>query len=208
MAATATTTSSSPAAEETAAREWAWLPCNVLDSVLSHLISLQDYRRFTSVCKPWNSTAQSHIRRRIATSQNQLPLLLVPTQNRSCRRRSLYSFAANKLLINQSWLAFLGKDYFVALYNPFTKARIFLPQIIPSPDYIKTLIDRAKHDRHFAYNVRKLILSADPSISPDGDFIVAAVLGEFGTLAVMKTGEKEWKHVKKDKLYPVTGGGG
>ncbi|CAL1404900.1 unnamed protein product [Linum trigynum] len=161
MAAT-TTTSSSPAAEETAAREWAWLPCNVLDSVLSHLISLQDYLRFTSVCQPWNSTAQAQIRRRIATSQNQPPLLLVPTQNRSCRRRILYSVTANKLLINHTlqipyhrrccgsshgWLAFLGKDYFVTLYNPFTKARIFLPQILPSPDCIKTSADRAKYDR-------------------------------------------------------------
>ncbi|CAI0375164.1 unnamed protein product [Linum tenue] len=155
----------------TVPRDWAWLPCNVLDSILTHLPTLRDYLRFTSVCKPWNSASEPHARRRTATShRSQAPLLLVPTRTRSREWRGLYDAAQqNKLLSHalpvpyhrrccgssHGWLAFLERDYFVTLYNPFTRARISLPRIIPAPDYITTVIDRAKHDRYFPYDVKK-----------------------------------------------------
>ncbi|CAL1369835.1 unnamed protein product [Linum trigynum] len=81
-------------------RDWAWLPDLILNSVLQNLVSLQDYLQFSTVCKPWHAAAESQKRRRIATSpQNQAPLLMVPTKDRSHERRGLYSATARNRLL-------------------------------------------------------------------------------------------------------------
>ncbi|CAL1404906.1 unnamed protein product [Linum trigynum] len=211
--------------EEATRRDWAGLPWNVLYSVLTRVPSLQDYLRFSSVCKPWKSAAESDNRGRIATGHNQPPLLLVPTQDRSRESRALYSAAAaagNKLIVpnlnlpvphhhrisccgsSHGWLAFTELDYSVTLYNPFTRAQIRLPRFKTMPEFVAdpaVIHPRIRNLPEFPadpcfpyYMVKKVVLSADPSVFPD-DYVAAALVGGNGSLAVVRAGEKEWRHV-------------
>ncbi|CAN1132052.1 hypothetical protein LINPERHAP2_LOCUS6777 [Linum perenne] len=162
----------------TGTRDWAWLPDLILDQVLSNLISLQHYLRFSSVCKQWHSVAEQQRRHRISTTHNQVPLLLVPTENRSREFRSLYSVAHDRVLDSEleipchrrccgsshGWLAFMEGDYCVTLYNPFTRARILLP---PVNDGICFRMSRKAHRKHFPYTAKKVVLSADPFLFPE-----------------------------------------
>ncbi|CAN1132048.1 NAC domain-containing protein 100 [Linum perenne] len=193
----------------TGTRDWAWLPDLILDQVLSNLISLQHYLRFSSVCKQWHSVAEQQRRHRISTTHNQVPLLLVPTENRSREFRSLYSVAHDRLLDSEleipchrrccgsshGWLAFMEGDYCVTLYNPFTRARILLP---PVNDGICFRMSWKAHRKHFPYTAKKVVLSADPSLFPD-DYVVAALTDHpFRTLALIRPGrDKKWTRFKE-----------
>ncbi|CAI0400587.1 unnamed protein product [Linum tenue] len=186
-------------------RDWAWLPELILDSVLQNLVSLQDYLQFSSVCKPWHAAAESQKRRRIATSpQNQAPLLMVPTKDRSHLRRGLYSATARNRLLettlpvpwhrrccgsSHGWLAFLEEEDRVTLYNPFTQARISLPTISGTSH----LRDEADDHFHLYTNfAKKIVLSADPS-THGHDYVVAALINYpvYRTLAVIRPGRDD-----------------
>ncbi|CAN0890466.1 hypothetical protein LINGRAHAP2_LOCUS16448 [Linum grandiflorum] len=179
----------------TGTRDWASLPEGILDSILSNLFSLQDYLRFSCVCKPWFSVAGEQKRLRIATSHKQVPFLLVPTKNRSGKRRSLFNAAGEGKLLDSNWLVFLEKDYRVTLYNPFTKSEISLPSI-GNASY------RRYHEKHYQYFAKKVILSADPSLYPD-DYLVAGLIDDpFRTLVLIRPGrDTEWTHFTKWSNY-------
>ncbi|CAL1369821.1 unnamed protein product [Linum trigynum] len=192
-------------AEETGSRDWAWLPDHILESILKNLVSLQDYLWFSTVCKPWHAAAKSQKRRRIATSpQKQVPLLLVPTQDRSHERRSLYCATRGDKLLptklripwqyrrccgsSHGWLAFEEDDFGITLYNPLTGARISLP-VTRSSNNFRTI---EYHRRKSQYLAKKVVLSADPSTHPQ-DYMVAAVLkyDVFRTLVVIRPGRDD-----------------
>ncbi|CAI0400593.1 unnamed protein product [Linum tenue] len=199
-------------AEETGSRDWAWLPDHILDSILKNLASLQDYLWFSTVCKPWHAAAEAQKRRRIATSpQKQVPLLLVPTQDRSHEWRSLYCTTRDDRLLptklripwqyrrccgsSHGWLAFEEDDFGITLYNPFTGARISLPPVtLYNPlTGARISLPRLKSQ----YLAKKVVLSADPSTHPQ-DYMVAAVLkyDGFRTLVVIRPGrdDQNWTH--------------
>ncbi|CAN0901882.1 Probable F-box protein At4g22165 [Linum grandiflorum] len=194
--------------------DWAWLPDGILDLVLSNLSNLQDYIRFGCVCKSWNSvTEHQRRRRRIPDNDKQVPLLLVPSKNRSREWRSLYNVTRDKFLdtklripyhrrccgSSHGWLAFLEKDYCVTLYNPFTRVEISLP---PVGDTSGIRINRRDHAKFFPIFAKKVILSADPSLYPD-DYVVAALINEgYRTLALIRPGrDNGWTHFTKWSNY-------
>ncbi|CAN1155641.1 Putative F-box protein At4g22660 [Linum perenne] len=197
-----------------ATEDWAWLPDGVLDLVLSNLVTSQDYIRFRSVCKSWYSVAQHQKSRRITDSnKQQVPLLLVPTKNRSRQCRSLYNLTQHNILYTKlpilyhrrscgsshGWLAFMEKDYCVTLYNPFTLAQISLP---PVGDTSDIRINRRDHQKLFPIFAKKVVLSADPSLFPD-DYVVAALINEpYRTLALIRPGrDTGWTHFTRWSNY-------
>ncbi|CAN1759088.1 hypothetical protein LINPERHAP1_LOCUS7019 [Linum perenne] len=161
-----------------------------LASILSHLVTPQSYVRFSIVCKQWHSVAKDLHRHHIVTTENQVPFLLFGTKDTKTssdhhRQGRLYSVIQDKLFdlklrmptyvtkeclgFSHGWLAYarVWGDIVrnIALYNPFTRARIDLPLI--STDTSNFQFD----DSRGSLSISKLILSADPSQTED--YIVA-----------------------------------
>ncbi|CAN1803419.1 hypothetical protein LINPERHAP1_LOCUS23609 [Linum perenne] len=187
-------------------RAWTWFPDVVVASILSHLITPQDFVRFSAVCKQWRSLAKDQKRHHIATTttDNQVPFLLLnitsppPT---SIDQWRLYNATQSKLLDfkpqipghvtktlrggSHGWFAYT--EYCrLALFNPFTRAHV----------PINARIGRSS-------GFLRAILSGDP----DADyFAVAARLRNSwqGTLALIRPGrDKNWKIHSVSGLHSI-----
>ncbi|GAA0184043.1 hypothetical protein LIER_31355 [Lithospermum erythrorhizon] len=172
---------------------WIWV---VLELILNKVIPLPDFLCFVAVCKTWRNAATSdpkHMQRRLGSCTKQVPLLLVPVPaeekvkkwwNDKKSQRRLCTLSGRKLPkfkislpfnvrscgSSHGWLAFStgsGKEIHITLYNPFSRIEITNLPII-------------KLELHFSdlpqFVIRKVILSANPSVSPD-DFYVVAICG-------------------------------
>ncbi|XP_059627455.1 F-box protein SKIP23-like [Cornus florida] len=196
---------------------WAWLPNHLLDMILDNLVSLSDYIRFGAVCKEWQSLAIQN-RVQFFKKNQQVPLLMVPTEDNSKKRRSLYSITHNKLYDFQlqvpykkrfcgsshGWLFTVEESFALTLINPFCGATIELPPII----------DRSKFKRHDSdddsdddttqveveFVVKKVALLADPALSVN-DYIVSAIYDNInGRLAFIQPRDKVWTYTNPDKF--------
>ncbi|XP_059646209.1 putative F-box protein At5g55150 [Cornus florida] len=125
--------------------DWACLPKHLLDTIMDKLVSLSDYVRFGAVCKEWHDVVMEN---KVEFFQKkcckQVPFLMVPTEDNSEKRRSLYSITHNKLYDFQlrvpykkrlsgsshGWLFTVEESFALTLINPFSSATIELPPIM------------------------------------------------------------------------------
>lgn len=164
-----------------------WVHDSVLFLILEKIESIYDYARFSLVCKSWFSIARAHYSALIFRSnlqKKQLPLLLIPGDNEDDHRersghRALHTVIGWKTLKTQlhipmkkrccgsayGWLIFAEESLAITLYNPFTSATILLPPVKPR------IKDEQNSDP--SYEILKVVLSADPYVSPDSFEVVA-----------------------------------
>ncbi|CAJ2647846.1 unnamed protein product [Trifolium pratense] len=180
-------------------RDWANLDSLALNVILEKLIEPIDHIWFGSVCKNWQSIANLNHQYNHQFRGNILPMLMIPIENTSPEKRSLYSVLANRvypfeltMLYKQrccgssyGWLATIDEEEVITWVNPFKDvAPIILPWI--------NIYNRYKNYPEF--NVHKVTLSADPISSPN-DYVVAAIYTTCGCLAFMKAGQKFWTYI-------------
>ncbi|KAI8544841.1 hypothetical protein RHMOL_Rhmol08G0326300 [Rhododendron molle] len=190
--------------------DWASLPEDLLVLILHRLIQLSDYFRFGAVCKPWHAAAdhQKVHRRR---DKQEVPMLLIPPPAKTaeeadyhCRR--LYSVTQRKVLPNlelrvpyprrccgssHGWLATWNQaDAGITLLNPFSGKSFRFPKVSLRHSGLS-------HDFSYEFYVLKVVLSHDPSLVPNNDFVVAAIFGVSNTLAYIKPSDNHWTYMPK-----------
>ncbi|XP_062158018.1 F-box protein At2g17036-like [Alnus glutinosa] len=183
--------------------DWAWLPKELLDSILDKVASPFDRIRFSAVCKSWGTAVKERqARRRLKTQVIQTPMLLqIPNKDNTKRMRNLYSITNRKISdVNQlsmpynrrccgssfGWLSFVTNSTCITLFNPFRKAKIRLPHILRGYRI---------YGNKYEHAVAKVTLSSDPASSPE-DCLVVAMFGEYNELAFMKLGDQSWTYVE------------
>ncbi|XP_068318115.1 F-box protein At2g26160-like [Pyrus communis] len=187
---------------------WAWLPSDLLYLIVEKLIPTSDYIRFGAVCKHWQSVALLQKQRRLKSRQQQLPMLIIPSKDIN-DRRGLYSVTHGKncgfeLYVpynnrccgsSHGWLACVDDNFGVNLFNPFTKHTILLPPLTEVPQDIR------KHAYRRDHYIKKVVLSADPSLCPN-DYEVVALVDCHGTrMAHIKSGDNAWTHIDQTIRY-------
>ncbi|XP_059627446.1 putative F-box protein At3g25750 [Cornus florida] len=196
---------------------WAWLPNHLLDMILDNLVSLSDYIRFGAVCKEWQSLAiQNKVQ--FFKKNQQVPLLMVPTEDNSEERRSLYSITHNKLYDFQlrvpykkrfcgsshGWLFTVEESFALTLINPFCGATIELLPVIDSSKFKPHNSDNDSDDDttqvEVEFVVKKVALLADRALSVN-DYIVSAIYDNINErLAFIQPGDKFWTYTDRDKF--------
>ncbi|CAL8132156.1 unnamed protein product [Prunus armeniaca] len=187
---------------------WTSLPMLVF-LILDKLLEPIDHVRFAAVCKHCRSMSELYNHATQRWRNKQLPpMLLIPKQDDNYRR-VVYSISEGRIYNNirlqvpfsrrccgssHGWFATLDVEQrlpVVVLRNPFTKAKpIFLPPL-------RTIISHDDPPYHEQY-VRKVILSADPTMNPE-NYAVVALYGRFFMLAFIKAGQNNW-------TYPIPNG--
>ncbi|XP_061366868.1 uncharacterized protein LOC133310003 [Gastrolobium bilobum] len=183
--------------------DWAYLPALHLSLILDKLVERLDHIWFSAVCKNWHSIAKLNHQNNEFKSKV-LPMLMIPTERKSRKKRSLYGIAAKKVYHFQlpvpyskrccgsshGWLATVDSCYVITLMNPFKNvAPIPLPPLNPG----------LSHKYLFEQNMHKVTLSVDPTSNPD-DYVVAAVYTQACNLAFIKAGQKFWTYIDEDFL--------
>ncbi|KAF7127301.1 hypothetical protein RHSIM_Rhsim11G0176200 [Rhododendron simsii] len=202
--------------------DWASLPEELLVLVLRRLIQLSDYIRFGAVCKPWHAAAdhQKDHRRRELVHKPELPMLLIPPPAETaeeadyhCRR--LYSVTRRKVLNLElrvpyprrgcgschGWLATENEaDAGVKLLNPFSGKSFRFPKVSLEPDIKPTMRHKFCYENH----ILKVVLSHDPSLMPNNDFVVAEIFGMPRSLAYIKPGDNKWTYIRRIVMSSLT----
>ena len=129
--------------------KWAWLPKNLLDTILDNLIPMVDCIRFSAVFKHWQSVTFDnfqHVRKNHKHDrphQQQLHFLLVPIADNSSDCRCLYDVTRKSLRefqlkipynirtsgYSHGWLIFVNDSFQVTLFNHFLGKSIHLPPL-------------------------------------------------------------------------------
>ncbi|XP_058190640.1 putative F-box protein At3g25750 [Rhododendron vialii] len=193
--------------------DWASLPEELLVLVLRRLIQLSDYIRFGAVCKPWHAAAdlQKDHRRRELVHKPELPMLLIPPPAKTaeeadyhCRR--LYSVTRRKVLnlelrvpyprrccgSSHGWLATENEaDAGITLLNPFSGKSFRFPKV-SLDQYIKPTM---RHKFSYELHILKVVLSHDPALMPNNDFVVVAIFDMMRSLAYIKPGDNKWTYI-------------
>ncbi|KAL6209230.1 hypothetical protein ACLB2K_020173 [Fragaria x ananassa] len=108
----------------------AGLQKDLLEEVLTRLVSLAEYLRFSVVCKSWFYLAKENQRQRMSRG-SQTPMLLISDEEKSWK---LYNIIHDKVLDMQlrvpnngrfcgsskGWLIFVDEKFAVTLLNPFS----------------------------------------------------------------------------------------
>ncbi|KAI8564875.1 hypothetical protein RHMOL_Rhmol03G0216800 [Rhododendron molle] len=197
--------------------DWASLPGHLLDSIVEKLIDLPDFIRFAVVCKPWfcaatmnNQQKQQH---RGLLAHKQIPMLMVPSSDPKDNnsdgegqvKRGLYSITRGELYDFQlslsykkrfcgsshGWLAAVEDNYAITLINPFSRVS---PITLPSLRQVEL-----GKNREYEYYIDKVVLSADPYLSPDS-YLAAAIYSGFSLVAFIKSGDNAWTYLCEDQL--------
>ncbi|XP_062014590.1 F-box protein At2g26160-like [Rosa rugosa] len=190
--------------------DWAWLPSDLLDSILEKLIPITDYIRFGAVCKHWQSAASHQKEHRMKSCHKQLPMLMEITRNYKDEGRvdALFSVAQGGKLrqlnympyyiknkqpfsgmtwcgSTHGWLVYDESNSVLTLLNPFTRHTITLPPLREPTDA-----------RAFIHWVK---LSADPCLCPnDYEVLVRYNSIEFDSvtsLAYFRSGDDTWTQI-------------
>ncbi|KAL3837910.1 hypothetical protein ACJIZ3_022501 [Penstemon smallii] len=191
---------------------WTSLPTELTNLILKKLILVQDYIRFSVVCKKWFSVGQDQKLQRMKTSIfTQPPVLLIPNTSSffDIVERKYYISSGSKyddIVLGSSfgWLVMVSerfttdlidplygnthkrKSFTMNLVNPFSGKKIMLPQILMEYDTL----------------IYKIILSDDPSLNPD-NYIVVAICKYERTLAFLRSGDESWTHFNRETLCYV-----
>ncbi|BFG35433.1 hypothetical protein CerSpe_217070 [Prunus speciosa] len=152
---------------------WAWLPSDLLYLIVEKLIPITDYIQLGAVCKNWQSVARHQKHQRLKSCHKQLPMLMV---SQLCGS-------------SNGWLACVDENLEVTLLNPSTKRTIRLPPFAQVPQPIHKQAYRSDD------YIKKVVLSADPSLFPN-DYKAVALFDSNGTrVAHIKSGDHGWTHI-------------
>ncbi|XP_058784106.1 F-box protein SKIP23-like [Vicia villosa] len=183
--------------------DWRNLESLSLSLIFDKLVETIDHISFSRVCKNWYSIAKFNYQNR-QIQNNVLPMLMIPTRNKSRTERSLYGISckkdyklklpvrSNKRLCGSShgWLAkvdYSSQATGITLLNPFKDgASITLP-----PLYFSNVFRRKER---YEYDVHKVVLSTNPTFKPR-DFVVVAIYTMWKHLAFLKAGQKNWTYI-------------
>ncbi|XP_004309073.1 PREDICTED: uncharacterized protein LOC101294028 [Fragaria vesca subsp. vesca] len=188
-----------------------WL---ALSLVLDKLLEPIDIVRFGAVCKQWHTFAKTYFQTNPKRNhQKLLPLLIIPppleSDDGNKTRRRIYSLSETKVYDNihlklpsytkrccgscHGWLATVDDERLaITLHNPFQTAAD--PIRLPPLDFLDfqfTVLPHHKAKGLYGYYVAKVVLSADPILSPD-DYVVAVLCGVYAKLAFIKKGQTSW----------------
>ena len=187
--------------------DWACLPEDLLDLILSRLVTLSDYVRFSAVCMPWHTFALEKYdgERHLKLSTHQPPLLFLPHTRGSKEEETTFITSIHNLsktyelesftpIGNQrwrgsshGWLISVDENFVITLSNPFcSKLKGVDDGIIRLPPVPHTK----------CYYIEKVILSANPTLTPD-DYTVMIIFNMHGKLACIRAGDKEWTYINK-----------
>ncbi|KAJ9679199.1 hypothetical protein PVL29_021206 [Vitis rotundifolia] len=119
--------------------EWAWLPKDLLHSILDQLLPMEDVIRFSAVCTEWRSVAVENFESR-SLHRRQVPFLMSRTKDdignlHSVTQKKMYKFRFpmpdNMKCCGSSlgWLIMVDVTMDVILFNPFSGNAITLPPI-------------------------------------------------------------------------------
>ncbi|CAK9176887.1 unnamed protein product [Ilex paraguariensis] len=198
---------------------WAWLPKNLLDSVLDRMTRFSDFIRFRLVCRPWRLVAleennchriqkqKLHI---LKTCCNVQPMLMIPPIGNNKENLSFCSVTEGlihdlklPMLYNRrsfgsshGWLFTIEKSMAITLLNPFTQETIGLPDFRDPSNHYHEWVD----DDDYDYFICKGILSCDPSQDPN-NYEVAVIHREMRTLAFFKSGDESWIFIDLKENY-------
>ncbi|KAL4352365.1 hypothetical protein GQ457_06G038630 [Hibiscus cannabinus] len=154
--------------------DWTNLAKNVLVLIAEKLVPpLSQFVMFGLVCKDWRTTiVDDHLLRRqvLKGCHRQVPLLMIPTKDKSPERRCLYDIISKKTYHTElsvpysrrccgssyGWIATVDHTSAVKLINPFTNGIIDLPPIDTS------VVDFTTEEDEYEFYVKKVILSDDP----------------------------------------------
>ena len=119
--------------------EWAWLPKDLLHSILDQLQPMEDVIRFSAACTEWRSVAVANLKSR-SLHQRGVPFLMSRTKDNignlhSVTQKKMYKFRFpmphNMKCCGCSlgWLIMVDVTMDVILFNPFSGNAITLPPI-------------------------------------------------------------------------------
>ncbi|KAK8687426.1 hypothetical protein V6N13_086241 [Hibiscus sabdariffa] len=166
--------------------DWTKLPKNVVVLIVEKLVfPLSQFVWFGLVCKDWHTTIVDHhlLRRQVLKGcHRQVPLLMIPTKDKSRETRGLYNIIHKKIHHSElsvpnsrrccgssyGWIATVDQTSAVKLINPFTDGIIDLPSVA----------NFTAEENEYECYVKKVILSADPYVNPD-NFMILALFGRW-----------------------------
>ncbi|XP_059437046.1 F-box protein SKIP23-like [Corylus avellana] len=185
--------------------DWACLPEDLLDLILSRLVTLSDYVRFSTVCMPWHTFALEKYdgERHLKLSTHQPPLLFLPHTRGSKEEEitiSIHNFSKTYELesftpigsqrwhgSSHGWLISVDENFAITLSNPFCS------KLKGGDDGIIRLPPVPYKN---CYCIEKVILSANPTMTPD-DYTVMIIFNMYGKLTFIRAGDKEWTYINK-----------
>ncbi|XP_059646113.1 uncharacterized protein LOC132290649, partial [Cornus florida] len=157
--------------------DWAWLPKDLLATILDKLVLLSDYVRFGVVCKEWQYVVMEN---KVEFLQKkccrQVPFLMVPTEDNREERRSLYSITHNKLY-----------DFQLRLPPIMDRAEFDHVEDYIDIDPEIGYYDTTPVEDEVDFEVMKATVSADPVLSPN-DYI---------------PGDKAWTYIDRERFFLI-----
>ncbi|KAK8710542.1 hypothetical protein V6N13_145861 [Hibiscus sabdariffa] len=189
--------------------DWTNLSKNVVVLIAEKLVPpLSQFVWFGLVCKVWRTTiVDDHLLHRqiLKGCHRQVPLLMIPTKDKSREKRGLYNVIDKKIYHSElsvpysrrccgssyGWIATLDRTSAVKLINPFTNGVIDLPSINTS------VVNFTTEEDEYEFYVKKVILSDDPYVNP-GNFMVLALFGGLSSIATIRPGQKTWTYTRTD----------
>eukprot|EP00261_Vitis_vinifera_P028363 XP_010662552.1 PREDICTED: putative F-box protein At5g55150 [Vitis vinifera] len=193
--------------------EWAWLPKNLLHSILDQLQPMEDVIRFSAVCTEWRSVAVENFESR-SLHRRQVPFLMSRTKDNignlhSVTQKKMYKFRFpmpdNMKCCGSSlgWLIMLDVTMDVILFNPFSGNTITFPPIrrlvfekryALEYDYIHGLSALKRYEYEIRIREEHGEEELDPSVCPD-DYVLMVIYGVENRLAFIKSGDEDWTYI-------------
>ncbi|KAL7003459.1 hypothetical protein U1Q18_004613 [Sarracenia purpurea var. burkii] len=196
-------------------RDWAWLPINILDSIVEKLNQFSNYMQFSAVCKQWRRAAlednglQKQRLSILKTCRNKLPMLMIQTEENQGKKRHLFSvtegityelelpFPCHSRFVGSSfgWLFTLEKPLALTLLNPFSGHLVPLPIFKDPLGEFKFWIDHLPD-----YFIWKGILLSDP-FSSSHNYEVLVIYGGMRKLAFVRSGDDSWSFISTKRNF-------
>ncbi|KAF5203973.1 hypothetical protein FRX31_006440, partial [Thalictrum thalictroides] len=187
---------------------WLNLPDDIIEDISERLVDIDDYVRFASVCKSWQSVVKQTIKTKKFSPWLLLPEGEIDTQHHDTNDdhiRKFFSLSSRKTLYLNSletrgrrcfgspfgWLFTIGLDLNIHLLNPLTRVQIPLPS---QPTF------QNQYQQHFEpRDMRRIFISrfAMSSNTPnsDQDFVVMVIYKQC-KLSFARPGDESWTAVE------------
>ncbi|KAF5199825.1 hypothetical protein FRX31_010586, partial [Thalictrum thalictroides] len=203
-------------------RDWSEIPGHLLANVLERLIVADDYVKFGAVCVSWRTVFAEELGMMKMKKKHRhlLPFLLIPPHKEekdgNTKSRSLYNLSNRRVCDFEvqlphskwcrgscfGWLVNLEIDYYsnhysVQLQNPFLSNNHTID--LPPLDNFEVINEQLAKQ---PLCLKKAVLSANPTLADD--YVVMAIMGDFGRLAFFKPGNKDWIPIDSNQLVHIT----
>ncbi|KAK9705974.1 hypothetical protein RND81_07G096500 [Saponaria officinalis] len=190
--------------------DWSSLPTDLLSDIATKLETIEDFIYFSVVCRSWNH-ASSSIKHSwkgarvpwllLAENKNENPNFIrkvFSLNNNKCYKLNLPEiFGARCWGSPYGWVAMVGRDLSVELFNPITKVKFHFPSC-KTLSHPLEYFDRIPYDEDYYHWVlqrflQKLIV-IKVSKGDHQEFVIAA-LYDFDRLALARHSDQSWTSV-------------